>query len=335
MCFCLFDFWFSNHYNSLMENNKETMNIVLCTDGGYVEPCCTAIESVINNNPCFFVIAFIIVSDLPPEKKCMLSDYATRTKARSDIRIIEIDKSLLEKCSVRIGGYWSIATYYRLFLPSILPESINKVLYIDCDVVCVDSLEDFYKTELTEKACAVVHDDEYEERFNLLGYDSHLGYFNAGVMLINLDYWKSHDIQQKALTFALENQDKCVWYDQDALNFTLRGNVMWVDFRYNTMQGFFFEKKYMKSPSEHYSAIDEAAKNPAILHFCSRYKPWHKECVHPRRAIYAFYYQQAWGRKLKLSHRLKGVELLKWLIKRTINSLGIKKYEDFKKSIFV
>lgn len=153
------------------------------------------------------------------------------------------------------------------------------------------------------------------------------GYFGAGVLLINVDYWRKNNTQQKSLDFVLKNKEICVWHDQDALNKILNGTVKFCHIKYNVYEHLYEnENNY---PALFNNEIKEAVENPIIIHFCSGRKPWTFESRCPFTATWLKLYKQLFGKKCRLTHRYKGKTKFLWSIKRILHKLGIKKYEEF------
>ena len=311
------------------------MNIALITDENYITPTVTAIASVLHSNPDEHIHFYVITKSLSNRNIAELESFIAPHKHHTEHEIIKLSDELFSDFPIRKGDHVSVAAYYRIFLPKILPESIHKLLYIDGDVLCVDNLKSFYETDLEDFSCAVCHDeqDANAKHFIRLKYSKENGYFNSGVMLINLDWWRKNNVMQKCLDYIATEPDACLWHDQDALNHVLNGTVLWTDFRYNFTQGFYFNKKEMCIDSKYYKEIDSARKTPCIIHFSSAYKPWHIECNHPLKKQYRDFYKQYTRHKLKLSYKLQGSEKLKWQIKKLLHTLHIKQYADFRKPL--
>ena len=311
------------------------MNIVLITDENYINPTGTAIASVIRANPNDFFEIYIVTKGLSCEHVAVLESFIKPYKENVVLKIIPLPEDLFTDFPIRANDHVSIATYYRIYFPKLLPQNVDKVLFLDGDVLCVDTINEFYNTDLRDYSCAVIHDERNDDpkNFRRLKYPKENGYFCAGVMLINLEWWREHNVMQNCLDYIAREPESCLWHDQDALNHVLNDTVLWADFRYNLMQGFFFEKTDMLISERFYKEIDSAVKNPCILHFSSTYKPWHTECNHPLKKLYRKFYKEYTGKKLHLVHKLTGVELLKWQLKRVIHKLNIKHYADFRRPV--
>lgn len=313
----------------------ESVNLVLCSDNNFIFPTFVAIDSILQHNSESFFSVFIVTTGFSPKNIETIETFSNQRKNQAKIEIITANEDILKDCSIKKDDHVSIAAYLRILLPSVLPKNINKILYLDGDILCVSSIFDFYNTDISNKSCSVVRDErnDDEELFYRLEYPKEFGYFNSGVILINLDWWRKNDIQNKTLNYISRNKEKCLWHDQDALNVTLAGTIDFADFRYNLTQGFLFEKKQLKIDSKYYSKIDSAIKSPCIIHYCATYKPWHIECNSPFKKFWWQSYKKIFGKKCRLQFKNKGSARIKWCIKLILNTLKIKKYADFRKCI--
>ena len=184
-------------------------------------------------------------------------------------------------------GAYSLACYLRLLAPSLLPH-IGKALYLDCDLIVNGDISELWNLDITDYAVAAVHDAilSYHIVKGYLGYDYWQdGYFNSGVLLMNLKYWREHGLQQKLVDYL--NTHKVSLPDQDALNVILHGCVKWIHPKWNCHVGYFAfpplvplsEKKYIK----------ELWSGAKIVHFTGPTEPWYKECVNPYKKVYLKY----------------------------------------------
>lgn len=184
-------------------------------------------------------------------------------------------------------GAYSLACYLRLLAPSLLPY-IDKALYLDCDLIVNGDISELWNLDITDYAVAAVHDAtlSYHIVKPYLGYDYWQdGYFNSGVLLMNLKYWRERGLQQKLVGYL--NTHKVSLPDQDALNIILHGSVKWIHPKWNCHVGYFAfpplvpisEKKYIK----------ELWSGAKIVHFTGPTKPWYKECVNPYKKVYLKY----------------------------------------------
>ncbi|MDD7015114.1 MAG: glycosyltransferase family 8 protein [Treponema sp.] len=315
--------------------SADKINLALCTDDNFIYPTLTAIDSVLKNNATTLFSVFIVTAGISDKSREIIKAFSSEKQKHAGIKIITVDKTILSGCPVKDSDHVSISTYLRVLLPSIIPENIKKILYMDGDILCVSSLETFYNTDISQKSCAAVHDERNNscEIFGRLDYCSKNGYFNAGVILINLEWWRKNNVQNKTLEFISENPEKCLWHDQDALNYILNGTVEWADFRYNLTQGFLFDKPKLEIDEAYQDDIESAIKNPCLIHYCAAYKPWHVECNSPYKKLWRMQYRETFRKKCQLTFKNTGTAKTKWCLKFILNKLRIKEYADFRKSI--
>jgi len=179
--------------------------------------------------------------------------------------------------------------WYRVLLPELLPAA-DRVLYVDADVLVVDSLAPLWATPLADHWVAAV--TNVPER-HMLGHAAGLGlpgpqaYFNSGVLLFNLAAMRRDHRTEALLDCAREHAGRLLWPDQDALNLVLaprrrvlhpRWNVM------NSMRRFAWAGELLGE-----TEASEAIDRPGIVHFEGprENKPWHVLCDHPYRERYA------------------------------------------------
>jgi len=213
----------------------------------------------------------------------------------------------------------SIATYYRLLITEILPDSIDRIIYLDGDIAVAGPLEDFYNTDIEGYPVAAVHDmsEVIQLRDKRLGYPIEEGYFNAGSILINLKFWRENNVYRDFLDVLLNHSQMIVFHDQDVMNYVFHGKIKWVDYRFNLQSGYFFKSYESKRNSD----IIKAMKNPVVIHYCANPKPWQKTFMHPYKDIWLKYKAVSQWKDEKLSTITRCTP--KELLRRALISLGI------------
>ena len=159
----------------------------------------------------------------------------------------------------------------------LLPHEVSKAIYLDCDIIVAGSLEPMWDTDLEGKAIAGVKDGwmTFENNsYDHLHYDRKYGYFNAGVVMLNLDYWRQIDIGTRLLDFIRSNRDNLPYMDQDALNGVLHEKKVWLPERYN-LQTKNLHKAYWTDFPDHYqNTLMQELPKAVIIHYCGKHKPW-------------------------------------------------------------
>jgi len=309
--------------------NDSTLNILCATDDNYVPYCGIMITSLFENNKDSKVCVYIMI-DKPLSAKNTISFSRLAMTYGQQIELLMVDKSFLLNFPIKGMNYWSIATYYRLYAAELLPKFINRVLYLDCDIIITGSLASLWEIDMKDKACASVPDififsDVCQRRLRYSVVD---GYFNAGVLLMNLKYWRSNLIGQKCLCYLEDHYDLIEANDQDVLNAVLHDKNIALPLSYNYQIQFLSKYFYNLQNDEMRQQILEAYNNPRIIHFAYQIKPWN-----------VLYYKRPFA---DVWMKYKDISLWKhtfptfpqrkcfnWLVKRFIMwPLGLMKYDS-------
>lgn len=185
----------------------------------------------------------------------------------------------------------SIASYARLFMTTIIPESVDRIIYLDCDTIIMDSLYDMWNTEMGTNLIAGVQDTVDTFYHKIIGLEKSVPYFNAGILLINLEQWRREDMQTKFLDIIKRFDGNVPHHDQGCINCASQERRTVIDVRYNfTSNMYSFSEKTIKRIyfiDDFYSQaeIDAAKAKPAIVHFTSGLvgRPWEENCTHPMK----------------------------------------------------
>ena len=121
-------------------------------------------------------------------------------------------------------------------------------------------------------------------RYKVLCYPEADSYFNAGVLLIDLDWWRANNVGQRCIDYYRAHPERIRFNDQDLLNSIFHGQVCWAPLRYNAQEGF-YRQRYA-----HYSQHKAELHHPVVVHYTNR-KPWDWDSLHPMRQLF-FHYQQ-------------------------------------------
>jgi len=183
-------------------------------------------------------------------------------------------------------GHASAATYFRLLLPSLLPANVQRVIFIDSDAIVMDRLRELWQLPLQGKALAGVPDHWVSCRDH--GY-VHGDYFNAGIMLIDLNVWRQKDVLGLGRVFAKANPHRLQHWDQDVLNAVFAKEWLPIGERWNACPHLFgLLPDFDLSPERLTASERLAIRQPAIVHFAGPgpVKPWNARSTHPLRDHY-------------------------------------------------
>jgi len=261
----------------------EPINICMSFDDRYYAHASATIESIVDNAHPKQKINFHILCDknLTDEKRTLLK---TNIKSNISIDFVEIDPELFVSVPLN-RSYISLNTYYRLVIHKVLP-SVNKVIYLDSDMICLDDIAKLWLEPLEGKCIGASLDEGgvLQSRRLLLGADNN--YFNAGMIVFDLQRIreKYEDVFiDYMINFYINNREISL-QDQDILNITFKNETKILPLKWNVNSRMFtandLERKY--SPNQE----SEAVQDIGILHFTDRRKPWTLTCVHPLKDYY-------------------------------------------------
>lgn len=275
------------------------MNIVCATDDNFVQHCSIMLVSLLCNNR--EVDIYIMTEGLKAENQKIIEEEVVAKGGR--VHFCQVDSTLIDNLPLSKAeglNHISKATYYRLLIADILPKEIDRVLYLDCDIIVNDSLEELWGIDMTGKAIAASPQIGSGHDCERLGYPIEDGYFNAGVTMMNLAYCRDNGITEELLTYASVNHDKLRFNDQDVLNGVLHNRSIHILPQWNMTSACFVyelskrgDKRNGKVINDYAAAkrnIRERGMNPCIVHYVSKPKPWSDNCVHP---LYHLYYEYA------------------------------------------
>lgn len=265
------------------------MDIVCNLDGNYVMPIGIMMKSLCLTNKDVKKRFHLIVDDTVGDKeKTSLIDNVSCDNA--EVFFYKVDQKLVALLPSLDKGltHLSISTYYRIFMSEILPSDIDKVLFLDGDIIIRSSLKELWDTDVTGYPLAACTDmDEGEiTRYNRLGYSSSLGYFNAGVLLINLKYWRENNVLTQFLEFINKTPERIKFCDQDVLNYFFCHNKLNLPLKFNCQSGILLNFEFINIDFFKYrDEIIEARHNPVIVHYTLE-KPWNINCGNPLKDLF-------------------------------------------------
>ena len=253
---------------------KETINILCAADNKYIPYCGIMLTSVFENNKDADVHAYVLI-DEPLSKKNRVKMDCLANRYKQTIHFVTVDNSMLQQYPTKDMPYWSIAMYYRLFAADLLPN-IDKILYFDCDIIVTGSLKGLYNIDLKDKAVTAAEDifTYTDIRQNTLGYPVNAGYFNSGVLLMNLTFWRKHNICRQCFHFLSQNYDKLSANDQDVLNAVLWDKRERLPLIYNYQLQFLSKYFFDLQNDEMRKEVLDSYSKAVVIHYAYAIKPW-------------------------------------------------------------
>ncbi len=178
------------------------------------------------------------------------------------------------------------ATYYRLLMSEALPPEVERVIYLDCDLVLRYNVAALWEIPLGDAIVGAVRDCSFIHN-HILGLADDALYFNAGVLLIDLARWRSETIGQAALSFAAAYPERLSYNDQCALNWVLRGRWTPLDPVWNVQTQHL--GRLTNDGLEYLRPLPAIAEAARIVHFNEPGRPWRYMDTHPFKSDYLSY----------------------------------------------
>lgn len=261
--------------------SKKFHNIIFGIDNNYIQQTAACINSLFENNPLQKFHFYILALDISATNKETLQNWVA--SKNQTISFIDVDYDTINDFPIQQHDYISLASYLRLFIPQLLPQSVSKALYIDGDIIFNGQITELFDIDISNYASAAV-EDAPNNHPSRLGYDSDFSYFNAGFLLLNVEYLRKINFTEKAIEYIKKNHDKIVLHDQDVLNALLHGKILFLPIKWNMLDCYY--TKPFKIADKYEKELKRHQKEAITVHFSGPIKPWHYGCQHPLNKLY-------------------------------------------------
>lgn len=244
----------------------DKMNILCATNNGYVSPCLTMLQSLFENCNDEIVVWYLYTELSDKNKKRIKK--LVESKNNGTLQLVKVEDEIFTDAPVL--SHFSKEMYYRILAAKLLPVTIDRVLYLDSDIIVKDNIDEFYYQDFTinnkEKlfvVCPDQIDDFHNQEYHIrLKIPMEKTYFNSGVILMNLKMMRQEVKLPQVFSYISENREKLILPDQDLLNALYYDKVIVDDKKYNLMLSSYSPTSFQK--------FNEAK----IIHFTGAYKPW-------------------------------------------------------------
>lgn len=275
--------------------NNRHLHVALASDSNYAEFVAVVIVSLFDTNSWQdFTTIHLLSNGIDAATLEKLLQHVPEGKG--ELKVYDI-KSLKEDLGIDVPPTIAITSYARLFLPDLLSDDVERVLYLDCDTVVSGSVEEFYCVDFNGNWVAGVRDTlNNSSTKTVVGMAPDDEYFNAGVLLMNLAAWREDQVTQQCLDFLVAHGGNVVHHDQGIINGVCNHHKLVVHPRFNTTTSYFSHPYWLldKCNNPFYSSqeVTEATSSPSIIHFTEGFlnRPWIKNSVHPLRDKYEHYH---------------------------------------------
>lgn len=279
------------------------INVCLSCDDNYSKYAGVVIASILKNasNDDFLNIYILDgnISDTNKNKILQLNNIKD-----CNIQFVDINESMFDVYKkINTHTYITLPTYYRLKLSELLPD-VNKIIYLDCDMIVNSSLSELFNTNIEDNIIAGVLDARVKHKRSW----KNKKYINAGMILFDLEKIRKYQIEEKFIEYTKNNLDNIATGDQDIINYTLQDKIKILPDIWNVqVSGFASRTSFTKYPK--------------IIHFIGSDKPWiFASCVFFKDLYFKYLQYTPWAlteeEKQKWYNENKKASTIKFWTKR-------------------
>ncbi|GAB2775885.1 lipopolysaccharide biosynthesis glycosyltransferase [Hymenobacter luteus] len=306
-----------------MSTNPATIHIAIAFDEVYVTPVYVLLTSIFSNNRNSQVQVHAIATDVPEAEKARMVEFVRQQGGDMHFYVVspEVTSGFPVPGPDEPEAYITMAAYYRLFFPRLVPQDIERLLYLDIDMLVIGSLDSMYQTDLQGAAVGAVMEIEVPLRSEI-GIRRLEDYFNSGMLLMHLPRWREQQISEQAIEVIVRTpKEVLLYHDQDALNVVFDGRWHRLESRYNLMKAY-IPHDLARRDLRTYLA------DKVIIHYNGRNKPWHRACINRLRFLYPHYLRQS---PVARSSRYMPKPITKETLKQLVHSRVMETYFNYPK----
>lgn len=264
------------------------MELLVTVDKNYILPLQVMLTSLYMNNPGEDVELYLLHSKLqekelePLEKQCGRLGYKFFP--------VKIEDSWFSQAPVT--KQYPREMYYRLLAPCFLPQKLHRTLYLDPDILVINSLRPLWETDMKGRlfaAAAHTGKTNLANNINQVRLGTTNKYFNSGVLLINLDQGRKEILPEEIFRYAGEHAKELLLPDQDILNAVFGSRTLELDDYLWNYDARNYSTYLLRSGGV--CDMDWVMGNTGILHFCGKTKPWQAGYMHRFGILYKHYMQ--------------------------------------------
>jgi len=262
------------------------MNVLVTLNSNYIKPLKVMLYSLFRNNQSESFTIYLMHSSLHEQELKDLRQFVERLG--NQLHVIYIDDHYFKDAPTLL--HYTKEMYYRLLAFKFLPKELDRILYLDPDILVINSIRELYDTELDDYLYAAAYHDKIglkevnKVRLNAFDIDA---YYNSGVLLMNLTLQRQLIDENIIYEFVEQNRSKLIMPDQDIMNVLYSKQIKSLDERLYNYDVRFYTYYKIKSGGE--CDMDYIFKNTVILHFCGKKKPWEKHYSGKFHSLYKQY----------------------------------------------
>lgn len=266
------------------------MNILITLDENYFPRLRVLLTSLKMNDPGEHFDIYLLYSGLSErmlravERWCRAASY--------EFHPIRMDGDLFENAPV--SSRYPTEMYYRLLASRLLPQELNRIIYLDPDILVINPLRPLWETNMSGwlfGAAAHTGKTELANDVNRLRLGVEHDYYNSGVLLMDLELGREEIIPEEIFRYVEEHRMELLLPDQDLLNAMFGERIFPLDDAVWNYDARNYNNYVMRSSGKY--NVKWVMENTAILHFCGKAKPWKPGYIYRFGVLYQHYEQLA------------------------------------------
>ena len=277
------------------------MNILVTVDTNYMQPLRVMLKSMFLNNPYEKFDIYLLHAGI---KKAALDDMDVFIRYHGSRFIpIPVAGHLFDDAPVLF--HYTKEMYFRLLAFRLLPADLDRILYLDPDILILNPIRKLYETEIDGYLYAAAYHKKFSvkeiNKIRLFPYEID-AYYNSGVLLMNLKQMRREVDEREIYRFIEANRAKLVMPDQDIINALYAKKIKKLDELYYNYDTRYFSR--YKLTSGGCFDMGRVINETVVLHFCGKKKPWQENYTGKFLSLYKHYEKQA-GAAIPLRHAEK------------------------------
>ncbi len=271
------------------------MNILVTLNSNYLRPLRVMLKSLFFNNPGESFTIYVMHSSLGQYEINELSAFTAENGSK--LESLRVDESCFADAPILL--HYTKEMYFRLLAYKFLPQKLDRILYLDPDILVINEIKELYETDIEGYLYAAAYHNivSVKEINKLRLYPYEISaYYNSGVLLMNLELQRTQVNEKEIFDFVEENRKKLIMPDQDVLNALYAQRIKSLDEKLYNYDARYYS--YYRLTSNGFFDMDQIINHTVILHFCGKRKPWHKGYTGKFYSLYKHYEKQAFSKTL-------------------------------------
>ncbi len=312
-----------------LHNEVDQQPVIVCgADNNFAMPLAiTLFSAFVNLREGAVQLIYVIDGGISTPNKARVNNVLKNAGKGFKLAWIPYDLSIIK--TVQVTAIISKAAYLRILIADLLPSVHDKAIYLDCDMIVEADLAALWEIQFSGEPAMAVQDFFYpfvstdDAIINYKAYSirADATYCNSGLMVLNLSYWRANKVSSKIFNYLALNVTTLKHFDQDGINAVIAGKWKLLNPRWNvslsSVAVFGKELNLTQEKLEWYR--EKFFKNPYIIHYTSRHKPWHTGHKN-REALTVYYFDQYYRNRyfyyLQKSGWFGGAKFRAWALYR-------------------